>query len=58
MKGFLNDPGVAFANCRRPNFYRENFRRPAASNRRVFCACERLRSKSIETLTHPENRPC
>jgi hypothetical protein len=37
-EGFFNDPGLAFANCGRPNFYRENFRRPADSTRRVFCA--------------------
>jgi hypothetical protein len=24
----------------------------------VFRACERLRSKPMWTLTHPENRPC
>src|SRR5450631_1377842 len=35
-EGFFNDPGLAFANCGRPNFYCENFRRPADSTRRVF----------------------
>jgi hypothetical protein len=62
-EGFFNDPGLAFANCGRPNFYRENFRRPADSTRRFFvpspCGmqtrlCEsarnRLKIKTIGTI--------
>jgi len=29
-----------------------------STQRRLFCACERLRSKPMRTLTHPENGPC